>query len=263
MKKFLNWMNANRAHSAEPLEHSGKNLIAAPAGESDLLTVMSYNVKACNLGRGIREITADILAGNPAIVCVQEVDKNVRRSKKKDLLCELATSLQMNYHFYPAIHLQKGMYGIGILSVYPLESCRMIPLEVRAGDEGRVLASAVVHINGRKIKILNTHLSFENADQRKIQWDILQRVLTEQQMPYILMGDFNISDIGEFDYLKGVNCVNNTATPYETFVGDEVDGGGSRCLDNIFVSVDMTLVSGKMADTTASDHRPILAKIKI
>lgn len=250
------------ACSSGPLEHSGENTVTAHAA-SDTLTVMTYNVKNCDLGEQIDAVAADIMAENPDVVCVQEIDKGVNRSGDRDVLKELASAVGMNYHFYPAIHYQGGTYGVGILSVYPLELCDMVPLEVREEDEGRVLASAVINVGGRQIKIFNTHLSFEDAGQRQKQWAFLQTTLDSQQMPFILTGDFNVSSIDEFSILTGVNSVNNAATPYETFIGGEVEVNGFTCLDNIFVSNDMTLLSGKMAVTTVSDHRPLVAEIQL
>lgn len=244
----------------EPLEPSGENSVTAAAG-ADTLTVMTYNVKNCDLGEQIEAIAADIQAENPAVVCVQEIDRDVNRSGNRDVLKELAAALGMNYAFYPAISLQGGAYGLGILSVYPLEACTAVPLEVRKGDEARILASATINVNGRQIKIYNTHLSFEDTDQRKQQWDFISETLANEQLPFVLSGDFNVTDIQEFSYLTGVSGVNNAQTQYETYIGE--DDGGFRCLDNIFVSDDLKVLSQRMGETSASDHRPLVAEIQL
>lgn len=248
------------ACTSEPLEPSGENNVTAAAG-ADTLTVMTYNVKCCDLGEQIDAIAADIEKQHPSVVCVQEIDKNVDRSGNRDVLKELAAAVGMNYEFYPAIHLQGGAYGLGIMSIYPLESCTMIPLETRQEDEDRVLASATINVDGKQIRIYNTHLSFEDTDQRKQQWDFLNETLADEELPFILTGDFNITGIEEFAYLDGVNCVNNATTQFETFVGEGEEE--FRCLDNIFISDSLAILSGKMADTSASDHRPLVAEIQL
>lgn len=248
------------ACTSEPLEPSGENSVTAPTG-ANTLTVMTYNVKNCDLGEQIDAIAADIESQHPAIVCVQEIDKNVERSGNSDVLRELAAAVGMNYEFYPAINLQGGSYGLGIMSVYPLESCAMVPLETRREDEDRVLASATINVDGKQVRIYNTHLSFEDTDQRKQQWDFLNETLAGEELPFILTGDFNVTGIEEFAYLDGVDCVNNATTQFETFVGEGEED--FRCLDNIFVSKGMTLLSGRMADTSASDHRPLVAEIQL
>lgn len=248
------------ACASEPLEPSGENSVTAAAG-TKTITVMTYNVKNCDVGEQIDAIASDIREQHPAVVCVQEIDKNVDRSGNRDVLRELAAAVGMNYEFYPAIHLQGGTYGLGIMSVYPLESCTMVPLETRREDEDRVLAAATINVDGKQIRIYNTHLSFEDTDQRKQQWDFLNETLSGGQLPFILTGDFNVAGMEEFSYLTGVDCVNSDSTHFETYVGDGEDG--FRCLDNIFISDGLTLLSGKMADTSASDHRPLVVEIQL
>ncbi len=248
------------ACAAQQLEPSGENSVTAAPG-ADTVTVMTYNVKNCDLGQQIDAIAADIRAENPDVVCVQEIDQNVERSGSRDVLRELAAAVGMNYEFYPTIELQGGTYGLGILSVYPLESCAMVPLETRRADEDRVLASATINVDGKPIKIYNTHLSFEDTDQRRKQWDFLNETLAGESLPFVLTGDFNVSDISEFSILTGVTAINNAQTQYETFVGEGEDG--FRCLDNIFVSDDLTVESHHMGSTSASDHRPLTAVIQL
>lgn len=244
----------------EPLELSVENSVTATSS-ADTLTVMTYNVKNCDLGEQIEAIAAEILAEKPDVVCVQEIDKGVERSGNRDVLAELAAAVGMNHAFYPAIDLQGGTYGLGIMSVYPLENCAMDQLEVRKGDEARILAGATINVNGRQIKIYNTHLSFEDTDQRKQQWNFISETLANEQLPFVLSGDFNVTDIQEFSYLTGVSSVNNAQTQYETYIGE--DDGGFRCLDNIFVSDDLKVLSQRMGETSASDHRPLVAEIQL
>lgn len=192
------------------------------------------------------------------MVCLQEVDRNVKRSGGRDELQALANELGMNYVFFPAIRLQGGTYGVGILSVYPLKDCEMVPLETRREDEDRVLASAAIQVNGQTIKIYNTHLSFEDTDQRQKQWAFLQ----QETHPFVLTRDFNITDIAEFSNLTGVTAVNNAQTRYETYLGDG-SGGGMLYIDNIFVSDKLTVANHRLANTTVSDHRPLVAEIQL
>lgn len=244
------------------LELVGENTRTAPVQPSagaGTLTVMTYNVKNCDLGAQIEPIAEDIRRENPDVVCVQEIDQYVRRSGKRAVLEELAQAVQMNYYFYPAISLQGGSYGIGIMSVYPLESCEVIPLETRAEDEARVLAKAVIQVDGQPVTIFNTHLSFEDTQQRRKQWDFLQTQLDAAGMPAVLTGDFNVAQIGEFSYLHGVTAINNSRTPYETFIGE---GDEYRCLDNIFISGGLMVSSCKMGETSASDHNPLIAVLR-
>lgn len=224
-----------------------------------MLTVMTYNVKNCDNGEKIAEIAADIQRYNSDVICVQEIDLNVPRSGKRNILKELATSLQMNYCFFPAIPLQSGSYGIGILSVYPLENCFLQPLEVRKGDENRVLASAEITVNGQTIHLYNTHLSFEDTQMRFRQIRMLNAIIG-QNTPFILMGDFNVESFQEFTYLNGVKAANVAERPYQTYIGDDTNTV-FRAIDNIFVSENFELKEVVAGITTVSDHRPLAAVI--
>lgn len=245
----------------EPLTPVGENPVLNAAG-TDTLTVMTYNVKNCGAGEKIADVAADIRAEDPDVVCLQEVDRNVKRSGERDELQALANELGMNYVFFPAIRLQGDTYGVGILSVYPLTDCEMVPLETRREDEDRVLASAAIRVNGQTIMIYNTHLSFEDTDQRQKQWAFLQQTLQQETNPFVLTRDFNITDIAEFSNLTGVTAVNNAQTRYETYLGDG-SGGGMLCIDNIFVSDKLTVANHRLANTTVSDHRPLVAEIQL
>ena len=245
----------------EPLAPVGENTVTDTPG-ADTLTVMTYNVKNCDQGEQIEAVAADILAQDPDVVCLQELDRNVKRSGGCDVLQELAAAVGMNYVFFPAIHLQGGTYGVGILSVYPLESYEMVPLETRSEDEDRVLASAVITVDGQAVKIYNTHLSFEDTAQRQKQWAFLAKTLADETLPFVLTGDFNISDVAEYDNLTGVTAVNNAETQYATYLGDGSDGS-THCIDNIFVSDKLTVTNHRLADTTASDHRPLVATVQL
>ncbi len=138
----------------------------------------------------------------------------------------------------------------------------MVPLETRSEDEDRVLASAVITVDGQAVKIYNTHLSFEDTAQRQKQWAFLAKTLADETLPFVLTGDFNISDVAEYDNLTGVTAVNNAETQYATYLGDGSDGG-THCIDNIFVSDKLTVTNHRLADTTASDHRPLVATVQL
>lgn len=244
-----------------PLESNGENNVPAPtvsqSEDATRLKVMTYNVKNCESGKNIEGIAADIQKEAPDVVCVQELDQNADRSGGKDVLKLLAEQVHMNYRFYPAMKFQGGYYGIGILSVYPLEECRITPLKTRAKDEARVLAQAVITVNGKKLNLFNTHLSYEDAQSRFAQLTFLQEQLSVQQ-PFVLMGDFNVESMEEYSRFKEVQLINRSETAYESYLGE-----GFRCLDNIIVSQGVAVLFQKMGHTTVSDHRPLVAELEL
>lgn len=240
-------------------ENSGKPCVSQT--EKQTLTVMTYNVRNCGNGKQIAEIAGDIRKYNPDVVCVQEVDCRTTRSRRKNILKSLADALQMHYCFFPAIYFGGGTYGIGILSVYPLENCTLQPFTVRAGDEGRVLAHAQITVNGRAFHVFNTHLSYESPEMRLRQMQMLSAVLG-QNMPFVLMGDFNILSFQEYDDLRDVRAVNGKDMPFETYIGDDPTGD-FRAIDNIFIPKTLAFEDIVFGETSVSDHRPLIATVSL
>lgn len=246
--------------SKKELAVSGENSYPAPNGKTSKITVMTYNVKNCEYGKSISAIASDIKEHNPAVVCVQEIDNETMRSGKKDILKLLAQELKMNYSFFPAINLQRGLYGIGIMSIYPLENCQIQPLKTRKGDEARVLASADIKMQNKTLHLFNTHLSYEDKETRLEQIEWLSGILKNSE-PFILTGDFNIESFDEYGAFSGFHAVNTEKNPFESYIGEPETKDFFRAIDNIFVSNDLKLSNKIFAQTSVSDHRPLVAEI--
>lgn len=247
------------ACGAVTLEHRGENSIApAREAESNTLRVMTYNVKDCEDGTKIEEVANEIKTQHPDIVCLQELDWATQRAGGKEVLKLLAQAAGMNYRFYPTIKLQGGEYGIGIMSVYPLEDCEMFRLDT-GKEEGRVLAKAQVKVKDTTVTVYNTHLSFEDKEMRLKQFDFLQETISANA-PFVLMGDFNVESFDEYTHLKNVRLVNSQDSRYETYLGEDVQ---MRSLDNIIVSDNVTLQNHSMVKTGVSDHNMLVAELKL
>lgn len=243
-----------------PLEMIGENMISTEASAQETVRVLQYNVKNCDNGQKIQEIAAEIQREAPQIVCLQELDWCAKRSKEQEVLKLLAEQLSMNYLFIPSMQFEGGLYGIGILSIYPLENSTRIPLSVQKGEEARVLVKTTVDINGKTVEILNTHLSFESTESRQNQFAVL-RENTDAAERFILCGDFNVGSYSEFDALGAVQTVNNAETNYRTYVPTAGETDSFLGLDNIVVSADMQIQSSRMIKTTVSDHNMLVADI--
>lgn len=240
---------------------SGENNYSAPNSSVDKLVVMTYNIKNCENGKSISAVASDIKQYNPDVICVQEVDNGTRRSEKKDVMKLLAQELEMNYCFFPAINLSGGLYGIGIMSVYPLENCRIQPLETRKKDEARIFASADIKTQSKTLHIFNTHLSFEDKQTRLNQLEWINGILKNSE-PFILTGDFNIEGFDEYAALGKIKALNTEKEPFESYIG-EPSADHFRAIDNIFVSNDLELENKLFAETSVSDHRPLVAQIEL
>src|SRR5271154_6391321 len=102
------------------------------------MRILTYNIHKGIGGRDRRyrfgRILAVIEGENPDILCLQEVDRNVRRSRYHDqpqLLADYFGNLDRLYQMN--VKLKEGGYGNLLLSRWPLESQHQISLR----HEGR------------------------------------------------------------------------------------------------------------------------------
>lgn len=246
-----------------PLEIIGENSISdssAYADRAETVRVVQYNSKNCDNGKKIQEIAEEIQREAPQIVCLQELDWDAKRSGGQELAKLLAEHLSMNYLFIPSIPFEGGLYGIAILSVYPLENSTRTELSVQKGEEARVLAKTTVDIHGKTVEILNTHLSFESKASRQAQFGVL-RENTESAERFILCGDFNVESYAEFEALGAVQTVNNEVSNYSTYVPTAEESDLFLGLDNIVVSENLKIQNSRMVKTSVSDHNMLVADI--
>ena len=164
------------------------------------LRVGSYNIRhGEDVDYDMSRLAADILACDLDIVGLQEVDKNTRRTGNKDLLRELAAACGYEYYaFFAAMDFNGGEYGIGIISRYPIKSTDSTSLIVLPDTEPRVLAHAVIEIDGVEIDFYNTHLSYENKEIRATQLGEIREIIGDNPRA-ILAGDFNVSSTREIE----------------------------------------------------------------
>ncbi len=88
-----------------------------------MIRILTYNIHKAigNDGKYSLDRIIEILKKSQAdIICLQEVDFLVPRSKYEDLAYELALSLGFHYELGLNVYLKKGAYGNAILSRFPI-----------------------------------------------------------------------------------------------------------------------------------------------
>jgi endonuclease/exonuclease/phosphatase family metal-dependent hydrolase len=160
------------------------------------LRVMTYNihhgegldgkVDLLRIAELIRDEGADLVA-------LQEVDRGVVRTAKRDLPAELAALTGMTCVFSNNFHYQGGEYGNAILSRFPVRRWTNTHYRMLIPNEQRGLLQATVEIGGRELVFLNTHIDYRPDDkERWANLDEIERVATGYaDRPLILCGDFN------------------------------------------------------------------------
>ena len=228
--------------------------------DSNTIRLMSYNIRN---GRGLDDHTdyqraARVIARlSPDVVAVQEVDSATARSHGADVLRMLAEETRLYRTYAPAIDYDGGKYGIGLLSKEKPVHVRQIALPGR--EEARTLLVAEFG----KFVFCVTHLSLTPEDQLA-SLPSIRSAVGAYGKPVFFAGDLNATPdsktIGELR--KNFDLLTNTKT--NTFPADNPD----QCIDYIAAyktgSQPYTLLGSWVIDEkSASDHRPVVADVKL
>lgn len=236
---------------------------------TNTVRVLSYNI---HHGEGIDEkldlerIAQLILDAKADIVGLQEVDKGVERSAKRDLPAELAKLTGMRVHFEKNIPHQGGEYGNAVLTRFPIKSAKNTHLKQLAPGEQRGAQQLVLDVRGREVLFINTHIDYRaNPAERALDAEALkQMVAGAGGRPVIMVGDFNAVPTSPF------------ITRVKTFIADawEIAGKGdgftipvkkpTRRIDYVFVSKEtVTPMRLEVINSIASDHLPLFAEVQL
>jgi endonuclease/exonuclease/phosphatase family metal-dependent hydrolase len=161
------------------------------------MRVLSYNIHKGIGGRDRRyridRIIRVIADENPDFVCLQEVDRNVRRTHFHDqakLIAEAVGAVGSLYQLN--VHLGSGGYGNLLLSRWPFrETCQLSLRRRRRKPRGAQLA--VVETPEGPLQLVNWHLGLA---ERERHWQT-RRLLEHEQFrawadgPTLILGDSN------------------------------------------------------------------------
>ncbi len=228
---------------------------AAPASDTSTtmeqkLVIASYNImNGKQVGHDFSVLAADLASVAPDIVGLQEVDRCTTRSLGKDSAAEIVRAMgpQYKYHrFTKACEYFGGDYGTAVISKWPIEKYESIPLE-SGNHEPRALGHAVIDIGGRTIDFFNTHLSYESKAVRAGQLKTIADRVTSCPL-YLITGDFNVADLGEFSAFSGANMANTPERRAVTFPGN------NSAIDNIVASPAIAVGPPATLINNHSDH---------
>ncbi|MBI4411716.1 MAG: endonuclease/exonuclease/phosphatase family protein [Deltaproteobacteria bacterium] len=182
-----------------------------------------YRVVAWNLERGLEfDGILHTLKNHPElsrgdVFLFSETDIGMARTQNRNVARELAKNLGMNYFFAPSyLNLCKGnavedhvagendlgLHGNSVLSRYPLDNLRSVPLknckdkmkgkEKRIGCQKTLLAE--VSFPFKKVTVACVHLDAHSSQrQRAGQMKTVLDALKENPCPVVLGGDLNTS----------------------------------------------------------------------
>ena len=231
------------------------------------LRVLTFNIHHAegvdgklDLGRVaqvIREAQADVVG-------LQEVDRGVERTGRRDLLKELADLVGMQFAFGKNLDHQGGDYGNALLTSRPILSEGNRPLPNEGDGEQRGVLQVVIDVAGTRVLVLTTHLDHRKQDAQRIASasTLLEMLPAWGAGPVVAMGDFN--DVpGSATYARLVTAFTDAWAAVGQGDGFTIPvESPSRRIDWILVR-GLEPVRAHVVRTEASDHLPVLATIRL
>ncbi len=222
--------------------------------------LMSYNIhhgEGMDAKMDIERIGKLIIAVNPEVVGLQEVDSVVARSGNIDILQMLSEQTGMKGTFGYSILHDGGKYGNGMLTREKPLSVKKIALP--GAKEAR--SALVVELD--KYVVVNTHLSLTNEERLESVKIITDAVKTYDK-PVFLMGDLNATPDSEpITFLQDKwQILSNPKQPTSPSVNPR------STIDYIlgYTANGQTYAKYKaqvIDEQVASDHRPLFVDIRL
>ena len=248
----------------------------SPTKSPTSIKIISYNIRYRS-GQQLRQLI-DLLKhdqeiGGAAIIGLQEVDRNKKRTKNENTVKFIAEELGANYAWTapPAKDNQEEETGVAILSPYPLSDVQRIVLPHEGpGGRRRVALGATVAIGGTRIRFYSVHAENRIPVAKKI--GQTKAVLTDlarfpKSMPAIVLGDLNTWEGDAVDKTSKLFPTENFSTPFDheksTFSTTILLVPIKFKLDWIWLRGLQATEHGIDKKIDLSDHWPLFVSVKI
>ena len=217
------------------------------------LKIMSYNVLAPNTNHS--EVAEQILDSEPDFVSILEYSLNWHQAL--DCLDEI-------YPYQVTVPRWHG-FGIAIFSKYPISQTKVIQLTKQSTDNPLIVTN--VAFGDQTIRIAALHvLSPTNRyrlDLRNQQFVEVANAVSNQEIPTMVMGDFNCTPWSPFltDFARDTGYRDSRrGFGYQgTWPADQWI---TRIpIDHAFVSADIHVHSRLVGPRSGSDHLPIILEV--
>ena len=239
------------------------------------LKVVSYNIRwrgGDDLEKLVELLRKDNEIGGAAILALQEVDRNRKRTARTNTGKLIAEKLGLHYAWSapPAPpRAREEETGVAIMSLFPLADVSRIVLPHHGpGKRRRVAIGATVTIGKSQLRVYSVHSETRIAVRKKMEQ--LQAVLSDlskypKSMPAIIMGDFNTWEPDAVSATKSLFTQSGFQTPFggqSTFCRDLFVFDLRLKLDWIWFRGLVTTSHGIDRSIKISDHWPLWAVLK-
>jgi len=237
---------------------------------SPTFRVMTYNIQH---GAGadnkidFARTAAAINAEHPDIVALEEVDKGVLRTDKRDLTAELAALTGLTGYFSNNFNFQGGEYGNAVLTRFPILEQTNTHYVMLRPKEQRGIIQLTLDVHGRRMLFMVTHIDYRRENEERLLnvAEIKSVIAQHPGLPMILCGDFN-----DFPNTPVYNAMRQSFDDTWDLIGQ---GNGwtfpspkpKERIDYIWLSPDKSVEPLKVwvPDTQASDHRPLVGDFRL
>ena len=230
------------------------------------MRLLSWNI---HKGIGVRDrryslgrIIDCIEAENPDIICLQEVDRLVRRSRFDDQPRLLARVLRQHAVFQANVAVGDGSYGNLVLSRWPVSGRHRLSLR-QGARKPRGAQLLVVDSPEGPLHLVHTHLGLAESERHWQVGRLLGHMLfrSADRHPTLIVGDFNDwrdSLASAALAANGFRQVTSPRSRFRTFPAWLAVGA----LDKAFVRGPIDVGHARVVRTSlakaASDHLPLV-----
>lgn len=161
------------------------------------MRLLSYNIHKGIGGRDrryrIERVLEVISAEDPDIICLQEVDRNVRRSRFHNQPDQFAEHFSFPHRLFQLnVHVQSGGYGNLLLSRWPISRHHHVQL-TKQTKKPRGAQLAIIQTPKGLIHVVNWHLGLGERERHWQTRRLLEHHLfcEGRELPQLIVGDFN------------------------------------------------------------------------
>ena len=236
------------------------------------MRVLSYNIHKGIGGRDrqyrLERVLEVIEAENPDLICLQEVDRHVRRSHHHDQPQLLAEHFQAAAHAYQMnVHLKEGGYGNLLLSRWPFRRKHQISLK-RTWRKCRGAQIVVVDTPEGPLHLVNLHLGLSDSERHWQVNHLLAHPLFRESLdlPTLLIGDWNdwrnTLNHGPLA-VHGFTHATQPLSRFRSFPAYLALGSLDKAFHRGGLSVRAARIVRTTAAKQASDHLPLVVDIHL
>ena len=232
-------------------------LVCAEVRRPVTLRVMSFNTHRSS--GSLDSVAGEIRELQPDVVLLQEVDRFQARSGGTDQAEHLADAVGMDGSYSANMVRGSGQYGTLILSRHPIVQEGRFDLVGRRGAEPRGLQWVTLDVDGRAVRVFNTHLDAVRPRDRLRQARQVAEVVAREDVPVVLGGDLNA-----WPTSATVATISQVLTDtWSVGTGRAATGRGGRKIDYLFVGGGLRPLRSRVAVSAASDHDRLWADVRL